>query len=226
MEKTPCILVVNSDVSLLTLIANALKKENCQVEKITHDQEALNRIMASHFDLVILDTDMGSLCAADILRTMREANRTTPVVILSARSAEEDILAGYTAGCDAYVTKPFSMDILMAVVQAILRRMSLHDEQQQTQYQVGHLLFDTVHQKLGDAKLSSRESELLHLLCRHKAQLVERSLILKALWSTDDFFASRSLSVYINHLRAHLRQDPSIQIMAVHGRGYKLVENN
>lgn len=223
MKTNYNILIADEDISLRTLVANALKKEGYQVEKVSDGQETLTRAMTSHFDLIIMETLLSEQSGIDILRALREAGRNTPVLILSARTADEDILAAYSAGADDYMCKPFSMDILLAKVEAFRRRLQGQVEQQQSVFQLGAISFDSVRQTVGEERLTARENDLLLLLCRHWGTVVDRSYILKTLWSKDDYFASRSLSVYINHLRKLLNGNPTVEIISVHGRGYKLI---
>lgn len=224
MKANYNILIVDEDISLRTLVANALKKDGYQVEKAPDGQEALARAMASHFDLIIMDTVLPESGGLDVLRALREAGRDIPVLILSSRTADEDILEAYNAGADDYMCKPFSMDILIAKVEAFRRRLQGLSEQQQTTFQLGKITFDSVRQTLGGERLTARENDLLLLLCRHWGSVVDRSYILKAVWSKDDYFASRSLSVYINHLRKLLNNNPAVEVISVHGKGYKLID--
>lgn len=223
MKTNYNILIADEDISLRTLVANALKKEGYQVEKVSDGQETLTRAMTSHFDLIIMETLLSEQSGIDILRALREAGRTTHVLILSSRTSEEDILEAYHAGADDYMCKPFSMDILLAKVEAFRRRLQGQVEQQQSVFQLGAISFDSVRQTVGEERLTARENDLLLLLCRHWGTVVDRSYILKTLWSKDDYFASRSLSVYINHLRKLLNGNPTVEIISVHGRGYKLI---
>ena len=129
-------------------------------------------------------------------------------------------------GCDDYVTKPFSMDILICKTEAILRRSRATDALQTVQFNLNGRRYDSVRQTLGDKKLSTRENDLLLLLCQNKGKMVDRNRILTSIWGSDTYFNSRSLSVYINHLRNYLGKDSEVKILSVHGKGYKLVIMN
>ena len=149
-----------------------------------------------------------------------------PIIVLSAKTDREDIIRGYQLGCDDYLTKPFSMDILICKIEAILRRYRMASQTDEMEFDLNGLHFDAVRQTLGDKRLSSRENELLLMLCQNMDKTVERSRILMTLWGSDTYFNSRSLSVYVNHLRNYLGENSPIRIMSVHGKGYKLVDMN
>ena len=167
---------------------------------------------------------MPNMNGLETIQQLRANGRELPVIIVSGRASKEDIINGYKLGCDDYITKPVSMDILIWKIEAILRRVREKNENKLVYFQLGHLHFDSVKQTLGNIHLSSRENDLLLMLCRKRNQLVERNRILKSLWQTDNYFASRSLSVYINHLRNHLQDCPNIKILSVHGKGYKIID--
>ncbi len=156
---------------------------------------------------------------------LRESGNQLPIILASERGEKDDIIAGYAAGCDDYVVKPFSMDILICKIKAFLRRSQIDENNTETIFQIGNTTFDSVRQFLGDKRLSSRENDLLLMLCRKQNSLVERSQILKALWRDDNYFTSRSLAVYVNHLRHLMNDVKGARIIAVHGKGYKLVSD-
>ena len=151
---------------------------------------------------------------------------TTPIIVLSARTDEKDKVEALDFGANDYVTKPFSMDILICKIEAIVRRCRVSSDSEQTEWQLGELVFDSVRQQLGDKHLSSRENDLLRMLCQNMNNLVDRNRILMSIWGEDTYFNARSLSVYVNHLRKYLGETSPIRIMSVHGKGYKLVDMN
>ena len=146
-----------------------------------------------------------------------------PVLILSERKATEDIVKAYHLGCDDYMIKPCPMDILLCKMHAVLRRCQLGKKNNEVEFDIDGVHFDSIRQMLGDVHLPSRESDLLLILCRNMNQTVDRNLILRQLWHKESYFASRSLSVYINHLRKHL-SGTNMQIIGVHRKGYRLIE--
>jgi DNA-binding response OmpR family regulator len=162
----------------------------------------------------------------ELLKLIRQKHDRLPILILSAKTDRDDIIRAYELGCDDYVTKPFSMDILICKIEAIMRRSRKYMESNQSEWLLGNLLYDSVRQQLGDQHLSTRENELLKMLCQNMNNLVDRNRILMSIWGEDTYFNARSLSVYINHLRNYLGNDNPMRIMSVHGKGYKLVQMN
>ncbi|HEV7349189.1 response regulator transcription factor [Telluribacter sp.] len=166
----------------------------------------------------------------------RGSGRDVPIIFLTAKSMKEDTIQGFRVGADDYVTKPFNQEELLLRIEAILRRYRRSDGAQATDtdpearvYQVGTYTFDYDHQQLrhGDdsTRLTSKESELLKLFCQNLNQPISRSYALKMIWGDDSYFNARSMDVYVTKLRKHLRDDPSIQLMNLHGEGFKLMSS-
>jgi DNA-binding response OmpR family regulator len=226
MHTQTNILLVEDDVNLQTVLADYLRSRDYVVEKANNGAEAWDLIMVKHYDLVISDIMMPKKNGYDLLKLIRQKYDQLPVIMLSAKTDRDDIIRAYDLGCDDYVTKPFSMDILICKIEAIMRRIRVSHVSEQTEWQLGELLFDSVRQQLGDRHLSSRENDLLRMLCQDMNNLVDRNRILMSIWGEDTYFNARSLSVYVNHLRNYLGENSPIRIMSVHGKGYKLVEMN
>jgi DNA-binding response OmpR family regulator len=151
-----------------------------------------------------------------------------PIIFLTAKNQKEDIIEGFKTGADDYITKPFSMEELLYRIEAILRRTTSPAVTRNNEsFTVGGYSFDPLKQMLvyGDLtiKLTTKESELLELLCRHGNEILERNYALKTIWIDDNYFNARSMDVYITRLRKYLKKDPSVKILNVHGRGYKLI---
>lgn len=217
------ILLVEDDASLSTVLADYLRSKGYTVETASNGKEAWELILVKHYDLVISDIMMPKMNGFELLKLLRAQHITLPIIMLSAKTERDDIMLAYELGCDDYVTKPFSMDILICKVEAVLRRFRMTNESKQTEWQLGELVFDSVRQLLGNQHLSSRENDLLKILCQNMNNLVDRNRILMSIWGADTYFNARSLSVYVNHLRNYLGEDTPIRIMSVHGKGYKLV---
>jgi len=217
------ILLCEDDMNLSSVLIEYLRANQFAVGHATNGQEGLEAVLTKTYDLCLLDSSLPQKDGISMLQEMRASGINLPVIILSDRGEKEDIIAGYKAGCDDYVTKPFSMDILICKIKAILRRSQMEDANQETLFTIGNVTYDAARQTIGKKRLSTRENDLLLMLCRKSNQLVERSVILKALWQSDNYFSSRSLAVYVNHLR-HLMSDiKGARIVAVHGKGYKLI---
>ena len=151
------------------------------------------------------------------------------MIFLTARSAQEDVLRGFEIGADDYITKPFSMDELLMRIKAVFRRSSL-TEPLPTIFRLGSFTFDAPRHLLnrGDEsrKLTTKEADLLLLLCEYKNKTLERQVALKRIWCEESFLNARSMDVYITKLRKYFKEDPNVQIANVHGVGFKLVVNN
>jgi DNA-binding response OmpR family regulator len=223
MRTQTSILLVEDDVNLSTVLADYLRSKEYNVEQANNGVEAWELISIKHYDLIISDIMMPKMNGYELLKLIRQKSEKLPVIILSAKTDRDDIIHAYELGCDDYVSKPFSMDILICKIEAVLRRCRVHLDTEQTEWQLGNVLFDSVRQQIGNQHLSSRENDLLKMLCLSMNNLVDRNRILMSIWGADTYFNARSLSVYINHLRKYLGEDSPVRIMSVHGKGYKLV---
>ena len=158
--------------------------------------------------------------------TRNITNTTIPIIFLTAKTMKEDVLRGFEVGADDYVTKPFSLDELLARIEAILRRVKGVESKVMPYYQLGKFFFDTQKQTLtiGDkvTKLTTKENQLLSLLCSFANETLERNYALKTIWENDNYFNARSMDVYITKLRKILKEDPTLEIKNVHGKGYRL----
>ena len=162
-----------------------------------------------------------------LAQEIRQANPDIPVIFLTAKTLKEDILEGFKIGADDYITKPFSMEELVFRVEAILRRVRGKKNRESSVYHIGNFTFDTQKQLLSiggkQTKLTTKENELLGLLCSHANEILQRDFALKTIWIDDNYFNARSMDVYITKLRKHLKDDPQIEIINIHGKGYKLI---
>ena len=152
---------------------------------------------------------------------------SVPIILLTANDMELDILTGLEARADDYITKPFSMEELVKRVEAIMRRVRGKKNRESSMYKIGRFTFDTQKQLLviGDkqTKLTTKENELLALLCSHANEILKRNDALRTIWIDDNYFNARSMDVYITKLRKHLKDDDQIEIINIHGQGYKLI---
>jgi DNA-binding response OmpR family regulator len=163
-----------------------------------------------------------------LAKEIRLLDPEIPILFLSAKNQEEDILEGFKLGADDYITKPFSMEELLYRIEAIVRRTTAPlPARKEGSFTIGGYSFDPLKQILvfkdQTIKLTTKESELLDLLCRHGNEILERNFALKTIWIDDNYFNARSMDVYITRLRKYLKKDPSVKILNVHGRGYKLI---
>ena len=171
---------------------------------------------------------MPEMDGLSLAREIRLTNPDIPIIFLTAKNQKEDIIEGFKSGADDYITKPFSMEELLYRIEAILRRTNNPVINKKAEsYIIGVYTFDPLKQMLvlkdQSIKLTTKESELLELLCQHGNEILERNYALKTIWIDDNYFNARSMDVYITRLRKYLRKDPSVKILNVHGRGYKLI---
>jgi two-component system, OmpR family, response regulator len=222
------ILLAEDDNNLGILLKNYLTAKNFETELFADGIKALKDFHASKYSICILDIMMPEMDGISLANEIRKIEPSVPIIFLTAKSQKEDILEGFRSGADDYITKPFSMEELLYRIQAILKRTSGPPiTKKEDHYSIGNYSFDLLKQLLTiggqSVKLTTKESELLELLCRHPNEILERNFALKAIWIDDNYFNARSMDVYITRLRKYLSKDPSVKILNVHGRGYKLL---
>lgn len=227
MNKTK-ILLAEDDINLGTLLRSYLSAKNYETELFVNGNLALNAFFSQAFSLCILDIMMPEMDGITLAREIRQTNPDMPIIFLTAKNQKEDIIEGFKSGADDYITKPFAMEELLYRIEAILRRTaSSGATKKDDSYTIGEYSFDPLKQMLvhkdQTLKLTTKESELLELLCRHGNEILERNFALKTIWIDDNYFNARSMDVYITRLRKYLMKDPSVKILNVHGRGYKLI---
>lgn len=222
------ILLAEDDTNLGSLLKNYLTAKNHETSLYVNGIQALEAFRNKSFDLCILDIMMPEMDGITLAKEIRQINHEMPLIFLTARNQQEDILEGFRTGADDYITKPFSMEELIYRIEAILRRISgVAPGKKEEFYSIGQYHFDPLKQILSykeqPVKLTTKESELLELLCRNENVILERNYALKTIWIDDNYFNARSMDVYISRLRKYLGKDPSVKIVNVHGRGYKLI---
>ena len=226
METQIKVLLVEDDPNLGTLLKDYLIAKGYATELRVNGQEGYNAFVKDEFDFLILDVMMPIKDGLTLAREIRGIDKTVPMLFLTAKTMKEDTLDGVNAGADDYMTKPFSMEELLARMNAILRRTAGDSAREENSYQVGKFLFKPKERILeieGEtSRLTTKENDLLKLLCKNANGVLERNDALKAVWGDDNYFNGRSMDVYIAKLRKHLKKDEKIEIMNIHGRGFKL----
>ncbi len=222
------ILLAEDDSNLGALLRTYLAAKNYDTTLAMNGKSALKAFSSETYDLCILDIMMPEMDGLVLARSIRNINPSMPVIFLTAKNQKEDIIEGFKTGADDYITKPFSMEELLYRIEAILRRTATTEtSKSEDVYRIGGYSFDHKRQLLnhGDqtTSLTTKESELLKLLCRHKNEILERNYALRSIWIDDNYFNARSMDVYITRLRKYLKKDPSVKILNIHGRGYRLI---
>lgn len=221
-ELNTHILLCDDDATLVTVLADLLKSKGYDVTTAQEAEEAFANIKIGIIDIALIDAKMPDTNGLELLDNLRKSGEKLPIIILGEHMPQSEIIKAYRLGADAYMDKPFTIEILICKMEAILRRCRQNNNNEQKIFDLDGKIFDGEHQIFDGKHLSARESDLLLLLCRNKGELVDRHLILRTLWREDTYFASRSLSVYVNRLR-HILHKTNLQIVAVNKRGYKLV---
>ncbi len=226
MQKNVKILLAEDDVNLGNLLSDYLKAKGYKTTLAANGDEAFILFAKDQYNLCLFDVMMPIKDGFTLAKEVRKINETIPIIFLTAKSMKDDTLQGFQSGADDYITKPFSMEELLARINAVLRRtQSQTQEQEEKIYNIGSYVFDYQKRELsmnGDTqKLTSKENDLLRLLAQNTGKVLERTYALKAIWGDDNYFNARSMDVYIAKLRKHLNKDERIEIMNVHGRGFR-----
>ncbi|MBQ3657496.1 MAG: response regulator transcription factor [Bacteroidales bacterium] len=233
MERKVSILLAEDDVNLGSLLKQYLDAKNYATDLYPDGEKATEGFHHNIYDICILDIMMPKKDGFQVATEIREINTDIPIIFLTAKNLKEDVLNGFKIGADDYITKPFNMEELLLRIEAVLRRSGITDSEAVTVYNLGSYVYDSNKQTLQfkaqePVKLTTKESELLRLLCMNMNKVLERNYALNQVWEDDNYFNARSMDVYITKLRKLLREDPSIEILNIHGKGYKLIvsENN
>ena len=222
--------MAEDDQNLGIILKQYLEAKGYPTILCVNGKEAWEMFNRQPFDFCIVDVMMPIKDGISLTEDIRKVNREIPILFLTAKSMQQDILKGFNAGADDYLTKPFSMDELMARIQAILRRIEISSKgvaRINDVFEIGKLKFDFTKQLLetpeGDIRLTSKEAALLKMLCERPNDVLERADALKTIWQDDSYFNARSMDVYITKIRKYLKADPDVNVVNVHGVGFKLV---
>lgn len=223
------ILLAEDDPNLGALIQEYLIAKGYDVVLADDGEKALQKFGSQRWNMCILDVMMPRMDGFTLAREIRKRDKDVPIIFLTARTMKEDTLEGFRSGADDYITKPFSIEELLLRIKAILKRTGkIVQEEDPQEFEIGNYHFNSTTQQLtlgnNVQKLTTRESELLRLLCLHKNEVLERNYALRSIWSAENYLNARSMDVYIGRLRKYLAADPAIEIMNVHGKGFRLIE--
>lgn len=223
------IFLVEDDHNFGSVLKAYMELNDYKVTWVDDGRDALREFQSQHFDICILDVMLPNIDGFTIAVSIKKLKPEIPFVFLTAKTMKEDILMGYATGADDYVTKPFDSEVLICKVEAILaRRSGIKEEGEPVgPIHLGKFLFDpeirTISMDGVEKKLSPMESKLLLLLHRNRNEVLSRKLALNTIWGEESYFTTRSMDVFIAKLRKYLKADPSIQIITVHGDGFRLM---
>ncbi|MEI6050489.1 MAG: response regulator transcription factor [Bacteroidota bacterium] len=225
-NKPVKIFLVEDDLSFGSVLKSYLEINDYSVEWVDDGKYALDHFRKGLFNICILDIMLPHVDGFTIANEIRKINNEVPIIFLTAKKLKEDVLKGYGAGGDDYVTKPFDTDILLAKIKAILSRRDFQSATKDI-YEIGKFIFNSRLRTLTigyeEKKLSPKEAQLLELLSTRPNELISREMALKKIWGSDDYFTARSMDVYITKLRKFLSDDPELNIKNIHGAGFQLI---
>ena len=222
-------LLAEDDENLGALLSTYLNSKGFQTKWVKNGEEAISYYHSFNnaIDFIILDVMMPDKDGFSVAKEIRLTDKKTPILFLTAKSMKDDKLKGFEVGADDYLTKPFAMEELIARIQAIMRRTADNSLVKDEKLSIGSLYFDPnksiLYTKDGEKKLTTKENALLTLLVRNINEVLDRQATLRAIWGDDNYFNGRSMDVYIAKLRKLLSEDPNIEIMNIHGIGFKLI---
>jgi len=222
------VLLLEDDPNLGMILQEQLEMNGFEVTLCVNGEEGSALYEKDKYDLCLVDVMMPKKDGFTFVSEIRQKDRDLPIIFLTAKSLKEDKILGFKIGCDDYLTKPFSMEELLLRIKAMLKRSGAGSNREiPRKFNIGKYIFDSHSQllKINDKshKLTSREADLLKLLCLHKNELLERDNALQTIWGDDSYFNGRSMDVYISKLRKYLKDDSQVQILGIHGKGYKLI---
>ena len=231
MKSNNKILIVEDDPNFGSILRDYLKLKDYNVTLAKNGIEGFEKFKSNKFDLCILDIMMPYKDGFTLAKEIREKNENIPIFFLTARSLKEDVLKGFKIGADDYLTKPFDSEVLLAKIKNILNRKtytnSMNENSLKFEYKFGEFNFNSKIRELkyennSPIKLSPKENKLLELLVLNINDLLPRDIALNKIWRDDTYFTSRSMDVYIAKLRKYLSLDSNIEIINIHGEGFRL----
>lgn len=222
------IFLLEDDESFGTVLKAYLEMNDYIVRWETDGKHAIQAFREDKFDLCILDVMLPNIDGFTIARDIKIINKNVPLIFLTAKTLKEDVLQGFKLGADDYITKPFDSEVLLYKLKAILSRNNKLDEiDENIEFSIGKYNFNyktrTIYFENEEQKISPKEADLLKLLCLHSDDVLPREKALKTIWGDDNYFTTRSMDVFITKLRKYLKDDTSIQILNIHGTGFRLI---
>jgi len=227
MENITNILLAEDDLNLGQLLQTFLRSKGFKVSLAQNGKIAFEKFNRDEYDFCIFDIMMPEMDGFTLAKEIREIDKKIPILFLSAKAMKEDKLEGFSIGADDYLTKPFQMEELLARINAIMRRVPTKSVEGNGNLEIGSIKYEPefrmLYLKDEVKKLTTKENQLLQLLVKNKNEILDRHATLRAIWGDDNYFNGRSMDVYIAKLRKALKEDANIEIMNVHGKGFKLI---
>lgn len=221
------ILLAEDDMNLGKVLTTVLTGKGFDVKHANNGEAAYELFCTNEFDLCLIDVMMPIKDGFTLAQEIRKMDKRIPIIFLTAKTMQEDMIKGLSIGGDDYITKPFTMEILLARMQALLRRTEAQEDEGDQIVNIGNIQFDRKRHVLiingKEQKMTSREGALLDMLYEQRNDVLYRSYALKKIWGEDSFYNSRNMDVYITRLRKLLKSEPNVQIVNVHSTGFKLI---
>jgi DNA-binding response OmpR family regulator len=227
------VLYAEDEMALAHIVRESLEERDFKVVLCADGEQAFRQFVKQKPDILVLDVMMPKLDGFELAKKIRQTDKTTPIIFLTAKSQVKDVITGFETGANDYLKKPFSVEELIVRMKVLLSTNRLlvpviNVRQSADEFiQIGRITYDPSRNNIqfgeNTRHLTARESELLNLLCQYKNDIIPRKLLLQKLWGDDNFFNARSLDVFITKLRKHLNADPQVQLINIRGVGYKLV---
>jgi two-component system OmpR family response regulator len=223
------ILLAEDDENFGMVLKDFLEMNDFEVVWKKDGQAAWDAFKLQGFDLCVVDVMMPKLDGFSLAKDIKNNKKKQPIIFLTARSMKDDMLKGYQIGADDYITKPFDSELLLFKIRAVLNRTgdTANGKPTQEVYQLGkyqfHAKFRTLTLGGHERMLSPKEADLLQLLCQYQNDLLPRSVALQKVWRDDSYFTGRSMDVYMAKIRKYLKDDPQIEIVNIHGEGFRMV---
>jgi len=228
MSSSRNILLVEDDHNFGSVLKAYLEMNVFVVNWVDDGKYAVKEFSSGTFDICVLDVMLPNIDGFSIAKNIRELNQNVPFIFVTAKTLKEDILKGYSMGADDYITKPFDSEVLICKINAILSRSGNKGADSiEEEIKIGKYIYNPILREIKtkgfSQKLSPKESELLKLLNDHRNDILPRELALRSIWGEDSYFTTRSMDVYITKLRKYLKKDTRIEIINIHGNGFRLL---
>ncbi len=228
------ILIAEDDLNFGEVLKSYLDLNGFNADLAQDGIKALKKFNDQNYHLCILDVMMPNMDGFELAKEIKKKDDKIPIIFLTARALKEDVIEGFKIGADDYITKPFNSEELLYRVKAVIKRSDKEISNKETEFDLGkyHFNFPLRILEFNDGtenstqKLSPKEAQLLRLFCIHKNNVLPRSLALKEIWGKDDYFTARSMDVFVTKLRKYIEKDPNLEIINIHGNGFRLVERN